>query len=156
MSFFTYPEAANASVGSLAQQTTSKLGVAVTGGPLSLFTITGGLVRIVELYGIVSTVIGGTATSVKLVFDSTTDTDLCNATAVTSTAAAAFILCQLLGSGGGLRISTGQGAVLTPGAAWIAPASTINLTVTAGGTTGAVDWYCVWQPLDVGAVLAAA
>lgn len=154
MSYLSFPGVVLAATGPPAQGVASKTAVAVTGGPLSLFTVAGGEVRIIQFYGIVSTVIGGTVTTIRITnVVPGTDTDLCSAVAITNAAVGSLLDVPLTGAA--MRVSTGQGAVLAAGSAFIVNDGTLSVTVASGGTTGAVDWYCVWQPLTAGATVVA-
>ena len=72
--------------GYAARQVVKNPGVLVTGGPLTLFTITGGRVRLLCLSGVVSTVIGAGVTSLAINANPTVgaDTPLCAVGVVTS------------------------------------------------------------------------
>ena len=135
-----------------------KAGVAVTGTPGAIFTVSGGRIFLWSLFGNVTTVIGGTATSLLLRANPTTgsDTDLCAAGVITSapvgslfaiTGTTTDALTVVLATQGAIRSSTTP-LIIQPG--------TIDLIVSSGGTTGAVDWYAAFDPVDAGATLVAA
>lgn len=49
-----------------------------------------------------------------------------------------------------------QGAIGNMAQSLIIQPGSIDLIVASGGTTGAMAWRAMWDPLDAGAVLAAA
>ncbi len=151
--YTTFPSPLGA-LGPAAQATALKAGVLVTGGPLlSMFTVTG-TVRLVQLYGLVTTAIGAVATSIRLVaVVAGTDTNISSSTAITSVVLNTILLAPLNGTG--LRTGAPKGCVLAAASAFIVPSCTLAVEVVSGGTTGAVDWYCTWQPMTAGATLVA-
>lgn len=121
----------------------------------ALFTVSGGRVLVTGIVGEVTTVIGGTLPSAKLVANPTTgaDTDITAAVAITDDAVGNLYGVDTLG--GGLVVlasatSTPQngGIVVKPG--------TVDLHVSATDATGAVKWSLFYVPLDDGATVAAA
>ncbi|GAA2673827.1 hypothetical protein GCM10010400_39940 [Streptomyces aculeolatus] len=125
----------------------------------NLFTITGGRIILMGLYGEVTTVIGGTTPSAKLVYSpaSGTDTDLCTATAITSDAVnTQYSLPAAVGSALNVSSQVGQ-VVAQPGnGAHVLNAGTVDVHVSAADATGAVKWSLLYVPLDDGASVAAA
>lgn len=146
------------SVTSTPRVATLKSGVAVTGSPGAIFNVTGGRILLWACFGSVSTVIGAVATTLLLRANPSTgsDTDLCTATAVTSAPVGSlFSLPGAVASALVVNLAT-QGAVGNMTQALIIQPGSIDLIVASGGTTGAVDWRAMWDPLDAGAALAAA
>lgn len=133
---------------------TKASGIAVTGGPLPLFTVAGGRVMVRSLYGIVIVIIGGTNTTIKLSANvAGTDSDLCAASASIATKAVGTFFAVQGPVATALLISTGEGAVQNASAPLIVAPGTIDLVMVTGGTTGTADWYCEWSPVDIGATL---
>ncbi len=135
--------------------TTGKL---VTGGPINLFTVGGPAgvnVHCIGIQGYVSVVVGNGATSVKLNMLPTVGAgnDICAAQVITSTVLGAVLSIGMdpalgIAIGSGISYATQYTQKYAPG--------TIQLTVTAGGTTGAIDWRMLWVPLHPLATVVAA
>lgn len=137
------------------RQVTRSTGVLVTGGPLQLFTISGGRVRLIDLFGVVSTVIGAVATSVRIDANPTVgaDTPLCAAGVVTAAPVGSFVgLTGTVADTLTVVLAT-QGAARGMTMPLILNLGTLDLVVAVGGTTGALDWYATWEPLEAGALL---
>lgn len=121
---------------------------------VALFTITGGLVVITSLIGVVTTAIT-VANSYKLQSNPTasgmTTTDICSATDIGTVDTPAGDLLTPMGSSGIIR---GGLAAVDPGAALVLPAGQIEHVST--GTDGAITWYCTWYPYESAGSLAAA
>jgi hypothetical protein len=128
----------------------------------TVFTVTGGRIFIATLYGLVSTIIGGTTPSAKYVATPTTGTanDMCTAVAITtdevgtmwqvpSAVGSALIVAASTGKSGSLGGNTGGlcGQIVAPG--------TIGFNVSAADATGAVIHTLVYVPLDDTASVAA-
>lgn len=129
-------------------------GIAVTGGPLVVFTVTVGRVLVRSIVGTVSTIIGAGATTVKLSANvAGTDSDLCTASGALATKIVGTTVSVQGPVATALLISTGEGAVPAMSAPQVIRPCTID-AVIVGGTTGAIDWICEWTPLDPGALLA--
>lgn len=134
---------------------TSAPGIAVTSGPLTLFTVAGGRVLIHSITGVVATDIGGSATTIKLSANvAGTDSDLCAASASIASKIAGTLLVVQGPVATALLISTGEGAAPGPSVSTIVRTCTIDLVMATGGTTGTVDWSCLWEPLDLNATIA--
>lgn len=134
-----------------------KAGVAVTGAPGAIFNVTGGRILLWACFGTVTTIVGAVATTLLLRANPTTgaDTDLCTATAITNAPVGSlFSLPGAVASALVVNLAT-QGAIGNMSQALIIQPGSIDLIV-AGGTTGAVAWRAMWDPLDAGAALAAA
>ena len=123
-----------------------------TGAAVSIFTITGGRVLVVNLQGKITTVLGAASTG-KFSMDPTTGTtiDLCAVGAsATDEAGTLYSLtgtpadAMLKGSSGGVRIT--NPLIIDIGA----------ITFTGANTTGSASFQCWWMPLDDGATLVAA
>jgi hypothetical protein len=143
--------------GSNIMSVTSKLAVPVTLGFHNLFVITG-TVRVLSLWTYVSTVVGAAATSVAVGIDPTIG-------ATTSIATAKVITNNAEGTMYGVVVDpTGAAPPNLVGFPGVAAAGGVPLVVApgtlvieiTGGTTGALDWYCLWEPMTVGATLTAA
>lgn len=120
----------------------------------SLFTVSGGRVLITGLYGQVTTVIGGTTPSAKLVYSPTSgaDTDMVTAVAITSDA----VNTQYSLGATALVVSAQVGHTLGQVGTHLVNTGTIDLHVSAADATGAIKWTLTYIPLDDGASVAAA
>lgn len=123
----------------------------------NLFTVSGGNVLVTAIVGEVTTVIGGTATTLSLGLTPTTGTanatGLATATAITSKEVGTLATIQpSSGVGGGLVVgaNAGQGVFLPVPV--LVPPGTISWT-TSASTTGAMKWYLTYIPLDAGAAV---
>jgi hypothetical protein len=122
----------------------------------AIYTVSGGRVIVTSLVGEVTTVMGGTATTVKVTSNPTTgtDVDLTSATAVTSKEVGSLITLPL--TLGGALVVNSAGAGETPGAlGFLVPIGTIDL-VTSASDTGSIKWSLTYIPYDDGASVAAA
>lgn len=123
----------------------------------TLFTVTGGRIIITSLAGTVSTVIGGTATTLALGTAPTVGTaatgGIASATAVTSKEAGTHIwLPSAAGSALNVGANAGAAAQLLGGQAYVVSAGTLTWT-TSASTTGAISWALTYIPLDDGAAV---
>lgn len=121
----------------------------------TLFTVSGGRVVITSLAGTVSTVIGGTATTLALGTAPTVGTaataGIASATAITSKEAGTHIwLPTAAGSALNVGTNAGSAAQLLGGQAYVVSAGTVTWT-TSASTTGAISWALTYIPLDTGA-----
>jgi hypothetical protein len=125
----------------------------------SLFTVSGGNVQIIQLYGVVTVAIQAQATTLKLVATPTTGTanDLCGTLDMNAAEAGALVSIT------GLASDALQGAINKSGAVRgtvagsgviVAPGS-IGAT-TGASSTGSMRWVCYYIPLELGAKLVAA
>lgn len=144
---------------------TIALGIAVQGqaktvpqnATQTVFTVTGGRLYIVALYGVVTTIIGGTTPAAKYIATPTTGSanDMCTALTITtdevgmmwqlpSAVGSALIGAASTGKSGSVSGNTGGkcGQIVAPG--------TIGFNVSAADATGAVQHTIVYVPLDVG------
>lgn len=140
--------------GYAARQVVKNPGVLVTGGPLTLFTITGGRVRLLCLSGVVSTVIGAGVTSLAINANPTVgaDTPLCAVGVVTSAPVNSLVAITGVVADALTVVLATQGAIRGMGLPLIVNPGTLDLVI-AGGTTGAIDWFCTYEPLELGAQL---
>jgi hypothetical protein len=136
---------------------TTKTGVLVTGGPLGLFTVSGGRVQLYSLFAEVTTVVGAGATSLVVQGNPTTGVDTAFCTAGVITAAPVGSYFGLTGAfAGALQVLLAtQGALQGMTTPIVVAPGSIDLVIT-GGTTGACTWRCLWDPIDAGALLVAA
>lgn len=127
-------------------------------GSQNIFTVTGGRILIVALTGQVTTVIGGTATTLKVTNTPTsgTATDIASATAITSKEVGTLLGLPLT-PGSALVVGANAGAaVQVPGhQGWLIEPGTLSVT-TSASTTGAISYDLVYIPYDTGASVAAA
>lgn len=125
---------------------------AVTTATLTLFTVTG-RIRVLGLFGYVSTVIGG-ANTIKVLVNPTVgaDTDLSAITVIDSKAAG-----TMLGLTGvptdQLQLGVAEGTAVYLTNPIVVAAGTIQ-AVTVGAVTGAIEWYLVWEPITSDAAVA--
>jgi len=129
----------------------------------NIFTVSGGRIAVVSLVGTVTTVIGGTATTLSVGLVPTTGTaaaaSLATAVAITSKEVGTVVsLGATLGAAlivGGTSGNAGGGAAIDDGTKVLVPQGTISIT-TSASTTGAMSWDLVYVPLDAGAQVVAA
>lgn len=123
----------------------------------ALFTVTGGLVLVTSIVGVVTTSIQAQANAVKLVATPTTGSvnDL-TATVDVNGLAAGGILTPVYSSGATsvFNKSTGGGIPVDSGAFVVAPGA-IGIN-TAATNTGSVRWVLTYVPLESGAAVVAA
>lgn len=124
----------------------------------NIFTVTGGRILVVALTGQVTTVIGSTATTLKITNTPTsgTATDIASATAITSKEVGTLLGLPLT-PGSALVVGANAGAaVQVPGhQGWLIEPGTLSVT-TSASTTGAIAYDLVYVPYDTGASVAAA
>lgn len=117
------------------------------------FTVAGGRVRILEIFFQVTTVIGAGATTLALSANVVgTDSALCTASAALATKAVDTLLVCTGDPTAALAVSTGEGAIRGSSLALILNPCTID-SVIAGGTTGALTGFVLWQPIDAAATI---
>lgn len=130
----------------------------------AIFTVTGGRVLITSLVGEVTTVLGGTATSLNVTLDpdgANAVADLAAATVVTSDAVGT--LYTVTGAPADLLAAPEVGSTAVPnyvsgvlvGRGFVVPAGSILLK-TSATNTGATKWALTYVPYDTGASVAAA
>jgi len=122
----------------------------------TIFTVTGGLVSVISLTGIVTTAIGATATTLKVTGTPTVGTavDWSTATAITSKEVGSIISLPAT-FGGALVVNNAGGGPLPAGVDFIANTGSIQIT-TSASTTGSIRWILQYVPLDLGAAITAA
>jgi hypothetical protein len=128
----------------------------------TVFTVTGGRILIATLYGLVTTVIGGTTPAAKYVATPTTGTanDMCTTLTITtdevgmmwqlpSAVGSALIGAASTGKSGSVSGNTGAlcGQIVAPG--------TIGFNVSAADATGAVVHTLLYIPLDAASAVVA-
>lgn len=131
----------------------------ITAATVDLFNVVGN-VKVVELFGRVTTVMDATATTVKLQFDATVTaaaTDLCATVTVTSDVLGT--LYSIVGVAA-TAATESAGVYLLPAAKLpaegiILPAGKIT-QVGSAVNTGIIEWTCVYIPLSTGASVTAA
>lgn len=124
----------------------------------TLFTIVGGPIKVVAIFGIVTTVIGAVANNTKITATPTTGgaaTDVC-AVADINAAAAGDILIPITSFATALSINTAGVIVNGPSATaqatgWIMTPGTIILNCAGSdGGTGRVQWFMHYSAMSVG------
>ena len=127
-------------------------------GSQNIFTVTGGRILLVALTGQVTTVIGGTATTLKVTNTPTagTATDIATATAITSKEVGTLISLPVA-PGSALVVGANAGAAVQVAGhqGWLIEPGTLSVT-TSASTTGAISYDLVYIPYDTGASVAAA
>ena len=119
----------------------------------TLFTVAGGRIMVNLLYGVVTTIVGGTAPALKLVATPTVGSanDMCTTLVITTDEVGMmYVLPVAVGSALIGAASTGKsGSASGPGlGGQIVAPGTISHTTQAADTTGAVQWTLFYIPLD--------
>ncbi len=123
-----------------------------------LFTITGGSIRVLGMYGIVTTAIGAVANATKITVTPTvggTATDICG-TGDINAAAAGDILIPITSFATALSINTAGVIVDGPSATaaatrWIQTTGTILVNCAGSdGGVGFVKWHLHYIPMNIG------
>ncbi len=124
-----------------------------TGTDDDLFDVAGGPIIITDFYGVVTTLIGATATTMEITLDADSpwvDYDFSTAVAITSdsvgdryifTAANESVLTPLAGADGGAT-SLFKG--------WLCGEGMIEQNASTTDNTGAITWYMTFVPLRSG------
>lgn len=119
----------------------------------TIFTVNSGYVHILELFGVVTTVIGGTVTNLKISAVPTvgSSTDVCANGAITSLAVGNIVM-PITSFATALSIGSTPGVLvaLAP-TQWVQGPGTIIITTSANAGGGAFQWYCRYRPLTPGA-----
>lgn len=121
--------------------------------PGSIFTIAGGKVLILGIYGEVTTVIQTQTNATKLQAKATGQTavDLCATLDITAKAVGSYF-----GITGTAATAMANGfAIPAQTTPWVVGPGTIDLNCAASNT-GAVKWVCHWVPIDAGATVVTA
>lgn len=134
--------------------TTRATGAMPQGAASALFTVTG-KVKILNIIGEVTTILGATANALKLVANPTVGADVDMCATVEGNAAAVGSLFTITGTVANAMIKTVSACVPTQASPQIITAGTIDLNA-AGSTTGSIKWTVVWEPVDQGAAVFAA
>jgi len=135
---------------------TKKTGVSTAAATTALFTVTGGIVRVDALFGIVTTAPGAGAALASFLANPTgagADTPLSIASASLALAPIGTILSVtgVPAAAPVINVGTGGGVGMT-NLLYLNPC-TIDLLIAVGDATGVIDFYCSWAPLTQGAVL---
>lgn len=123
----------------------------------TIFTVSGGRILMTALFGVVTTVIGGTTPSAKIVATPTVGTanDLCTAVAITSDEVGTqYSIPGATGSAFAVS-GAGSGGVTGQSAPIAVAAGTIGVNVSAADATGAIQWTLCYVPLTDGASVVA-
>ncbi len=129
----------------------------LTTGNVNMFTIAGGPIKILELVGIVTTVVQAQATSTKITVTTTSPAatvDL-SAAAVDLTAAAAGASIRHINTTGILTVVTAGfvmegNAFATNDTQYLVPAGTMQINNASASNTGVITWYMRYVPLAPG------
>jgi len=124
------------------------------GAASALFTVTG-KIKLLNIIGEVTTVLGSTANALKLVANPTVGADVDMCATVEGNAAAVGSLFTITGTVANAMIKTVSACVPTQASPQIITAGTIDLNA-AGSTTGSIKWTVVYEPIDQGALVLAA
>lgn len=129
----------------------------LTTGAINMFTIAGGPIKVLELVGIVTTIVQAQATSTKITVTTTSPAatvDL-SAAAVDLTGAAAGASIRHINTTGILTVVTAGfvmegNAFATNDTQYLIPAGTIQINNASASNTGAITWYLRYVPLAPG------
>lgn len=124
------------------------------GAAAAIFTVTG-KVKILNIIGEVTTVLGSVANALKLVANPTVGADVDMCATVEGNAAAVGSLLTITGTIANAMIKTVSACVPTQASPIIVTAGTIDLNAV-GSTTGSIKWTVVYEPIDQGAMVIAA
>lgn len=121
----------------------------------ALFTITGGRIVVVGIFGEVTVAVQAQACNTKLISTPTTGTavDMCAVVDITGKELGA--LMGITGLPSDAMVVTNAGLCPWPYRQQVLPIGTINLN-TAATNTGATKWDLFYLPLDTGAVAVSA
>lgn len=113
----------------------------------NLFSVRGGLIKIIDLVGIVQTVVETQANSIKLLIDpeNGSDTDICVALEVTADAVGTVYTID--GTVGNAMIATDNGVIASQVLALICPPGMIELNGT-DTNTGVIRWSMYYVALS--------
>lgn len=119
----------------------------------ALFTITGGRIRVLGIYGEVTTVIQTQANNTKLVSNPTVgaDVDLCAVNDITADAVGTIY--TITGTLADAMVATTSGAVKDQSDKVVVAAGTIDLSCAASNT-GATKWVLQYEAIDPGVTVA--
>lgn len=124
----------------------------------TLFTVAGGNALVTSVFGLVTTLIGSTATTVALGTAPTTGTaetaGIATATAVTSLEKGTFVGVQASSGLAGALVSGGHaGNAVWASTPFVVAPGTITATTSANAGAGVINWYLTYVPLDTGATI---
>lgn len=132
---------------------TPRLGISTAAATTALWTVAGGRVLILGLYGVVATAPGAGAALATLIANPTTGTD--SPLSIASASLALAPIGTLISITGNVAqapaISANQGALAGMTTPLIVQPGTIDLLIAVGDATGVIDWYVDWRALDQGA-----
>lgn len=134
-------------------KTTSKV---ATGTDDDLWDVVGGDIEIFTLYGIVTTVIGATATTCEIQIDNdlgaSYDHDFSTAIEITLAAeGAAFVFDNTIGESV-MATNTGLASSMVR---WYCPEGMVEQNMSTADNTGAITWYMTYAPLETGVTVTA-
>lgn len=118
----------------------------------ALFTITGGRIRVMGIYGEVTTVIETKANNTKIVSNPTVgaDVDLCAVNDITADSVGTIY--TITGTFANAMVATTSGAVPDQAAKTVVAAGTIDLSCAAS-STGQTKWVLQYEAIDPGATV---
>jgi len=127
----------------------------LTTGNVNMFTITGGPIKVLELVGIVTTVVQAQTTSTKVTCTTTSPAATVDfsAAAVDLTGAAAGASIRHINTTGILTVVTAGfvnegNAFATNDTQYLVPAGTLQVNNASASNTGAITWYMRYVPLS--------
>ena len=122
----------------------------------ALFTVTGGRIAVLLLFGEVTTIVQAQANNLKVTSAPTTGTavDIASNLDINAKEAGTLLLCELDGTAL-VGANAGAGLSGVGGSLCIVPIGTIQIQ-TSATNTGATKWDLWYFPLDIGATVASA
>jgi hypothetical protein len=117
----------------------------------ALFTVTG-KIKLLDIIGEVTTVLGSTANALKLVANPTVGNDVDMCATVEGNAAAVGSIFTITGTLANAMVKTVSGCGVAQASPLIVTAGTIDLNA-AGSTTGSIKWTVRYEPIDQGAMV---
>ena len=132
-----------------------KSAVALTAGTKPLFTVLGGRIVLISLFGTITTGVGAGAAVLTLNSnpDTGADSPLSIASASVATLGVGTLISITGAVGSAPAFSVGQGAIASMTTPLIIQPGAIELIVAVGDGTGIMTWYADWRPIDPGASL---
>jgi len=138
----------NAELGFRVQGAAKTVPVAAT---QTVFTVTGGRIMVALLYGLVTTVIGGTTPAAKYVATPTTGTanDMCTTGTITAAEVGSMFVLPVAKASALIISTASSGSQTGPGlGGQIVAPGTIGFNDAAADATGAVQHTLFYIPLD--------
>lgn len=123
-------------------------------GAAPLFTISGGMVLLIDIVGVVTTVIQTQTNNTKLISNPTVGTDVDICAALNISADAVGDVYTITGTFSDALVGAGAAAAAQAKPV-ILPAGTLDLSCSASNT-GAIRWVLHYLPLEDGATVRAA